>query len=66
MVYVDNLLVQCHITRKDDRTSTVQNMPFAFSTISEAQIFGKVIMRRAVHFLSMAWTYDPQITQARR
>jgi hypothetical protein len=63
MVYIDKLPVQCHLSRKDDRASTVEKMPFAFSTISEAQIFGKILMRRVIHFLIVAWTYDPETVQ---
>ena len=58
MVYIDQLPVSCHLTRKNDRAAAVQTMPSEFERISEAQVFGKILMRRTIHFLVVAWTYD--------
>jgi hypothetical protein len=60
MVYLDTLPIACHISRKDDRADAVENMPREFENVTEAQIFGKILMRRTIHFLCMAWTYDEQ------
>jgi hypothetical protein len=58
MVYIDKLPVECHLARKDDRSAAVNRLPNRFDTVSDAQIYGKILMRRTVHFLLIAWTYD--------
>jgi hypothetical protein len=58
MVYIDTLPIECHISRKDDRAAAVEKMPQEFENVSEAQIFGKILMRRTIHFLLIAWNYD--------
>lgn len=61
MVYIDKLPIECHLARKDDRTAAVNKLPNRFDTVSEAQIYGKILMRRAIHFILIAWTYDKDI-----
>ena len=61
MVYIDKLPIECHLARKDDRSATVNKLPNRFDTVSEAQIYGKILMRRTIHFILIAWTYDKDI-----
>jgi hypothetical protein len=58
MVYIDKLPVEDHMSRKDDRTDAVEKMPQEFESVPEAQLFGKILMRRTIHFLIAAWNYD--------
>jgi hypothetical protein len=61
MVYIDKLPIECHLARKDDRTAAVNKLPNRFDTVSEAQVYGKILIRRAMHFFLIAWTYDKDI-----
>jgi hypothetical protein len=63
MVYIDKLPIECHLARKDDREAAVEKMPSQFQSVSEAQVYGKMLMRRTIHFLLIAWTYDKDIRQ---
>lgn len=64
MVYIDKIPVESHISRKDDREAAVYNMPHEFQNISDAQLYGKLVMRRLIHFCMSAWTYDKDIHNA--
>jgi hypothetical protein len=58
ITHTDYLPLHRHIELKNYGLSTLEKMPKEFSTLREAQLYGKLVMRRIVHFLAMSWTYD--------
>ncbi len=64
MLFKDNIPVEEHLSRKDDRAAALENMPTRFGTLEEASNFGKLIHCRAWHFLCVAWSYDEQATRS--
>jgi len=49
-----------HKRLKERGVLSLQIMPPVFQSIAEATVYGTIIIRRCLHFMSMAWMYDEE------
>lgn len=58
MTHTDTLSLDAHKRLKESGASALAKMPQVFQTVTDALIYGKLVMRRCVHFMAMSWVYD--------
>ena len=58
LTYTDSGMVERHIRLKNSGLSYLEKMQREFHNIHEAQLYGKVVIRHAVHFVAMSCIYD--------
>lgn len=58
ITHTDDMPLDVHLRLKESGASGLAKMPKIFQTVEDALIYGKIVMRRCVHFISMCWAYD--------